>query len=77
MSARKSITVRLYAHSIMRRAESIALCDTGATKNFLSLDYAKWLQLLIKQLVIPQNVQNIDRMMNSVGQIKYYTDMDI
>jgi hypothetical protein len=77
MSARKSMTVRFYAHSVMRRAESVALCDTGATENFLSLDYAKWLRLPIKQLEKPRNVRNVDGTMNSAGQIKYYTDMDV
>jgi Reverse transcriptase (RNA-dependent DNA polymerase) len=77
MSTRKSMTVQFYAHSITRRAESIALCNTGATENFLSLEYAKWLQLLIKQLATPRNVWNINGTMNSTGQIKYYTDMDI
>jgi hypothetical protein len=77
MSARKSMTVRFYAHSVTRRAKSVALCDTGATENFLSLDYAKWLRLPIKQLEKPRNVHNVDGTMNSAGQIKYYTDMDI
>jgi hypothetical protein len=77
MSARKSMTVQFYAHSVMRRAKSVALCDTGATENFLSLDYAKWLRLPIKQLVKPRNIRNVDGTMNSAGQIKYYTNMDV
>jgi hypothetical protein len=43
----------------------------------MSLDYAKWLQLSIKQLAVPQNIQNVDGTMNSMEQIKYYTDMDV
>ena len=37
ISARKSMTVRLYIHSITKRAESVALLDLGATENFMNL----------------------------------------
>jgi hypothetical protein len=40
MSARKSITVRFYTHSAKKRAEGIALIDSGATENFMNLNYA-------------------------------------
>ena len=50
ISARKSMTVRFYIHSITKRAESVALLDSGATENFMNLSYAKWLRLPIKQL---------------------------
>ena len=50
MSARKSMTVRFYTHSAKKRAEGIALIDSGATENFMNLNYARWLSLLIKRL---------------------------
>jgi hypothetical protein len=40
MSARKSMTVRFYTHSAKKRAEGIALIDSGATENFMNLNYA-------------------------------------
>jgi hypothetical protein len=43
MSARKSMTVQCYIHSIAKRAEILALIDSGATENFINLAYAKWL----------------------------------
>src|SRR5216684_4452729 len=43
MSARKSMTVRFFIHSIAKRAEAVALLDSGATENFMNLSYAKWL----------------------------------
>jgi hypothetical protein len=46
------MTVQMYVHSIAKRAESIALVDSGATENFMNLDYAKWLRLPIKQLSV-------------------------
>ena len=40
ISARKSMTVQTYVHTIAKRAEMIALLDSGATENFLNLTYA-------------------------------------
>jgi hypothetical protein len=42
------MTLRFYAHSKSKRAEALALIDSGATENFMSLQYAKYLQLPIK-----------------------------
>jgi hypothetical protein len=51
--SRKSMTVRFFIHSKPKRAKSIALVDSGATENFMNLQYAKHLQLPIKQLEEP------------------------
>jgi hypothetical protein len=37
ISARKSMTVHFYNHSIAKRAEGVALVDSGATENFMNL----------------------------------------
>jgi len=47
------MTVRFFIHLIAKRAEAIALLDSGATENFMNLSYAKWLKLPIKQLPKP------------------------
>jgi hypothetical protein len=39
ISARKSMTVYFYIHSIAKRAEEVALVDSGATENFMNLQY--------------------------------------
>ena len=44
------MTIRFYIHLIAKKAEFIALLDSGATENFMNLAYAKWLRLPIKQL---------------------------
>ena len=44
------MTVHFYIHSITKRAESVALLNSGATEDFMNLSYAKWLRLPIKQL---------------------------
>ena len=59
LSARKSMTIRFYIHSIAKRAKSIALLDSGAKENFMNLAYAEWLQLPIKQLPKPRSVLNV------------------
>jgi hypothetical protein len=37
ISARKSMTVHFYTHSIVKRAKGVALVDLGATANFMNL----------------------------------------
>jgi predicted aspartyl protease len=48
ISARKLMTVHFYTHSIVKRAKGVALVDSGATENFMNLQYAQWLKLPIK-----------------------------
>jgi hypothetical protein len=70
------MTVRCYLHSIAKRAEIIALVDSGATKNFLNLSYAKWLRLPVKTLKTPQKLYNVDGTENKAGELRYYTDLE-
>jgi hypothetical protein len=37
--AQKSMTVHFYTHSIAKRAKGVALVDSGATENFMNLQY--------------------------------------
>ncbi len=71
------MTVRVFIHSNSKRAETISLLDSGATKNFLNLDYANWLKLLIKRLPFPRKLFNVDGTENKVGQLQFYTDLAI
>ena len=75
ISARKSMMLRIYLHSKSKRAETIALLDSGATENFMSLDYAKHLHLPIKTLKEPRKLFNVDGTPNKAGDLKYYTDL--
>jgi hypothetical protein len=77
MSARKSMTMRVYLHSSNKRAKNLALLDTGATENFINLDYAKYLRLPIKQFDKPQLLLNVDGTENRAGSLKYYTDLSV
>ena len=69
------MTLHVYLHSKLKRAETIALLDSGATENFMSLDYAKHLHLPIKTLQEPRRLFNIDGTPNKAGDLKYYTDL--
>ncbi len=71
------MTVWCYVHSIAKRAEIIALVDSGATENFLNLTYAKWLRLSIKQLVEPRRLYNVDGTENKAGELRFYTDLQV
>jgi len=75
MSLRKSMTVRTYIHLSLKRAETTALLDSGATENFMSLTYAKWLKLPIKTLRYPRPLFNVDGSTNKQGDLKFYTDL--
>jgi hypothetical protein len=61
---------------IAKRAEIVALIDSGATKNFLNLSYAKWLRLPIKTLKTPQKLYNVDGTENKVRELQYYADLE-
>jgi len=71
------MTIRFYIHLIAKRAEAIALLDSGATENFINLSYAKWLKLPIKQLPMPRTLLNIDGTKNKSGKLQFYTDLDV
>jgi hypothetical protein len=77
ISARKSMTIRFFIHSITKRAESVALLDSGATENFMNLSYAKWLRLPIKQLERTRKLFNADGTENKSGELKYFTDLNV
>ena len=77
MSARKSITIRFFIHSVAKRAEAVALLDLGATENFMNLSYARWLKLPIKELAQPRKLFNVDNTENVSGELKYYTDLQV
>ena len=67
--------LHVFMHSKSKRADTIALLDLGATKNFMSLQYTKYLQLPIKVLSEPWRLFNVDRTRNKAGDLKYYTDL--
>src|SRR5260221_6959316 len=71
------MTVCFYTHSIAKRAEAIALIDSGAMENFMNLQYAKWLRLPIKKMEQARKLYNVDGTENKSGELRYYTDLDV
>ena len=69
------MTLCVFMHSKSKRANTIALLDSGATENFMSLQYAKYLYLPIKVLTEPRRLFNVDRTQNKAGDLKYYTNL--
>src|SRR6267154_2823844 len=69
------MTLRVFMHSKSKRADTVALLDSGATENFMSLQYAKHLHLPIKVLAEPQRLFNVDGTRNKAGDLKYYMDL--
>jgi hypothetical protein len=77
ISSRKSMTIRFYVHSKSKRAEALALIDSGATENFMNLQYAKYLQLPIRRLPEPRRLFNVDGTTNKSGNLEFYTDLEV
>ena len=71
------MTMWFYIWSITKRAEATALLDSGATKNFMNLGYAQWLQLPIKWLSQPRPLYNVDGSENKSGHLLFYTDLQV
>jgi len=69
------MTIRTYIHSSQKRVESSALLDCGATENFMSIDYTKWLRLPIKRLAAPRPLFNVDGTTNRKGDLLFYSDL--
>jgi hypothetical protein len=71
------MTVRFFIHLKLKRAKSITLVDSGATENFMNLQYAKHLQLPIKHLEEPRKLFNIDGTQNRSSNLQFYTDLQV
>ena len=63
------MTLCVYLHLKSKRAESITLLNSGATENFMSLDYAKYLHLPIKLLKEPRKLSNVNGTPNWAGDL--------
>ena len=71
------MTLRFHIHSKLKRAKALALVNSGATENFMSLQYAKYLQLPIKRLKKQRRLFNVDGTPNKSGNLQFYTDLAV
>ena len=73
----KSMQLCLFIHLSQKRAKTVVLLDSGATENFINMQFAKELQLPIKRLQQPCPVYNVDGTRNKNGDIKHYTELEM
>ena len=64
ISNHKSMTLHIFLHSKLKRAEAITLLDSGATENFINISYAQKLGLPIWRLTHERRLFNMDRIPN-------------
>ena len=69
------MTLHVFIHSRSKRAEAPALLDLGATENFISQDYVKYLHLPIKKLPEAWKLFNVDGTPNQAGDLHHYVDL--
>jgi hypothetical protein len=70
------MTLHVFIHSRLKRAETVALLDSGATENFMNTKYAQKMNLPIRRLTEERKLFNVDGTLNRAGTLKYYVDMD-
>jgi hypothetical protein len=69
------MTLRVFIHSRSKRAETVALLDSGATENFMNIRYAQKMGLPIQRLTEERRLFNVDGTQNRAGSLKYFTDI--
>jgi hypothetical protein len=65
----------VFIHSRSKRAEAVALLDSGATENFMNIRYAQKMGLPIQKLTEERRLFNVDGTQNRAGSLKYFTDV--
>ena len=50
---------------------------SGATENFITEKYTRWLRLPFKRLATPRAVYNVDGTLNKQGNIQFFTDLEV
>jgi hypothetical protein len=71
------MTIRTFLHSRSKRAKAVTLLNSGATENFMNLEYAKYLQLPIQHLKEPRKLYNVNSTLNQSGELQYFTDLQV
>jgi len=69
------MTLHIFLHSRLKRAETVALLDLGATENFINIHYARRLGLPTQWLAQERRLFNVDGTLNKVGTLKYFTNI--
>jgi hypothetical protein len=70
------MTLRVFIQSKSKRAETVALLDSGATENFMNIRHAYKLGIPIRRLAEERRLFNVDGTLNKAGSLKYYVDIN-
>jgi hypothetical protein len=71
------MSIKIFVHTLSKRAETSALLDTGATENFINERYTRKICIPFKQLIKLRKIINVDGTENVAGTIKFYTDLEV
>jgi hypothetical protein len=71
------MSIRVFIHTLNKRAETPVLLDSGATKNFINQQYVLQLRLPIRRLPTPHKIYNVDSTLNRKGDILFYTNLEV
>jgi hypothetical protein len=69
------MTLHVFVHLRLKRAETVALLDSGATENFINISYTQKLNLPIRRLTQERRLFNVNGTPNKAGTLKYYTNI--
>jgi hypothetical protein len=71
------MTIHTFLHLRSKRADAVALLDSGATENFMNLEYANYLHMPIQRLKEPRKLFNVDSTLNKSGELQFFTDLQV
>jgi hypothetical protein len=71
------MTIRTFLHSRSKRADAVTLLDSGATENFMNLEYTKYLRMPIQCLKEPRKLFNVNGTLNKSGELQFFTDLQV
>ena len=69
------MTLCIFIHSRLKRAETVTLLDSGATENFINISYTQKMNLPIQKLTQERKLFNVNGTPNKVGILKYFVNM--
>ena len=71
------MSIKVFLHTTLKRAELTTLLDSGATENFIDKEVAQRLNIPSRRLENPRPVYNVDGTPNRSGHITHYSDLEL
>jgi predicted aspartyl protease len=73
----RSMQIPVSVRASYNMADVKALVDSGATDNFIHLNFVKRMGIGQRELDKPKNIYNIDDTTNKAGQITHYLNLTV